>query len=47
LIALDAINRAGDFMAAKNLIARRIAVDKAIFADAAVPLKNLMPAAAA
>ncbi len=43
LVAIDTINRVADFMAAKALITRRSPVDKALFSDPSVMLKNLMP----
>jgi 3-phenylpropionate/trans-cinnamate dioxygenase ferredoxin reductase subunit len=46
LIALDAVNAIKDFMASKQLVAQRVAVDPAQLADPAVALKSLIPAAA-
>lgn len=47
LIAADTVNRAGDFAIAKKLVAGRLPLDAAALADEAVPLKSLLPAAAA
>jgi 3-phenylpropionate/trans-cinnamate dioxygenase ferredoxin reductase subunit len=45
LIAADAVNHPVDFMFAKKLVAARTSVDPTQLADAAVPLKSLLPAA--
>jgi hypothetical protein len=38
LVAIDCVNRGGDFLAAKKLIAERRPLDRARAADPAVPL---------
>ena len=40
LIAVDALNNAKDYMAARKLIAERVHLDAARIADAAIPLKD-------
>ncbi len=47
IIAADAVNRPGDFMAAKRLVGERMAIAPARLADDSVPLKSLLRAAAA
>jgi 3-phenylpropionate/trans-cinnamate dioxygenase ferredoxin reductase subunit len=47
VIAADAVNRAPDFMMAKRLVTERATVDPKLLADEAVPLKTLLPSAAA
>jgi 3-phenylpropionate/trans-cinnamate dioxygenase ferredoxin reductase component len=47
LIAADAVSRAAEFVFAKKLVAARVPLDAAALADEAVPLKSLVPAAAA
>ncbi len=42
LIAVDCINRPGEFIASKQLITRRIKVDKAQSPDAAFPLQGFL-----
>jgi 3-phenylpropionate/trans-cinnamate dioxygenase ferredoxin reductase subunit len=45
IIAVDTVNRAQDFMAAKRLVGEKIEVDPAVIADEAVALKSLLTAA--
>jgi 3-phenylpropionate/trans-cinnamate dioxygenase ferredoxin reductase subunit len=45
LIAADTVNRPQDYMLAKKLISLKAAPDPSQLADAAVPLKSLLPAA--
>jgi 3-phenylpropionate/trans-cinnamate dioxygenase ferredoxin reductase subunit len=47
LIAVDAVNRAADFMAGKRLVGERAKPDPRVLADEAVPLKTLVASAAA
>jgi 3-phenylpropionate/trans-cinnamate dioxygenase ferredoxin reductase subunit len=47
VIAADAVNRAPDFMTAKRLVADGVVVDPEVLADESVPLKSLLPSAAA
>jgi 3-phenylpropionate/trans-cinnamate dioxygenase ferredoxin reductase subunit len=42
LLAADAVNRPGDFMVAKRLVAARSVLDAARLADEAIPLKTLL-----
>ena len=44
LIAIDTVNNAKDQMAARKLIAARVRPDLAKLADAAVPLRDAVPA---
>lgn len=43
LLAADAVNRPGDFMAAKRLVAARGTVDAEPLGDGSIPLKSLLP----
>jgi 3-phenylpropionate/trans-cinnamate dioxygenase ferredoxin reductase subunit len=45
IIAVDAVNRAPDFLTAKTLVAERIQADAAVLADVNAPLKALLPPA--
>lgn len=47
VIAADAVNRPGDFMAAKRLVGERIPVAAERLADDSIPLKTLIASAAA
>ena len=42
MIAADSVNRAGDFIAAKALVGRKIRADAAVLADVSRPLKALL-----
>jgi 3-phenylpropionate/trans-cinnamate dioxygenase ferredoxin reductase subunit len=42
IIAADAVSRPGEFMVAKRMVAARAAVDPAMLADGAIPLKSLL-----
>ncbi|HTV32156.1 MAG TPA: FAD-dependent oxidoreductase [Methylocella sp.] len=46
IIAADAVNRPGEFMAAKRLVGERMAIDPARLADDLIPIKALMMEAA-
>ena len=47
VIAADAVNRPGDFMAAKKMVAEHMRIPPATLADEAVPLKTVLAAQAA
>jgi 3-phenylpropionate/trans-cinnamate dioxygenase ferredoxin reductase component len=47
VIAADSVNRPGDFMAAKRLVAERMEISPARLADETVPLKSLLQSVAA
>lgn len=47
LLALDAVNRPGDFMAVRRALAKPVRVDAQRLADESVPLKDLLAASAA
>ena len=42
IIAVDAVNRAQEFMVAKRLVAGASVIDPAVLADEAAPLKSLL-----
>jgi len=45
LIAADAVNKPGEFMMARRLVAAGVAPDVAALADEGAPLKAMLPAA--
>ncbi len=47
VIAADAVNRPGDFMAAKRIVAERMKIAPARLSDESLPLKALLQSAAA
>jgi 3-phenylpropionate/trans-cinnamate dioxygenase ferredoxin reductase component len=45
IIAVDAVNRAAEFMVAKRLVAERVKADASVLADESAPLQALLPPA--